>query len=131
MPQGSDTPNNPIVETNSLIASDRVQSTRVFGRDGDKLGTVHNFMVDKRSGQIAYVVVSTGGFLGLGQAYHPLPWSFFSYDAQQDGYVVRVDKRMLEGGPSFRPDTAPNFDDSYGKRVSDYYAAEAGGTPAY
>lgn len=113
------------VETSALIASDRVQGTKVYGRDGDKLGTVHNVMIDKRAGQVAYVVISTGGFLGLGQAYHPLPWSAFRYDEDQGGYVVHVDKRMLEGGPSFRPDTAPVFDEAYGRRVSDYYQVPA------
>ena len=112
-----------ITETSSLIASDKVEGTKVFGRDGQKIGSVHNFMVNKRSGQVAYVVISTGGFLGLGQAYHPLPWSIFSYDEQQAGYVVQVDKRMLDGGPSFRLDNAPVFDDSYGRRISDYFAA--------
>lgn len=56
-----------------LVASDQVQGIKVYGRDGDKLGTVHNLTIDRRSGQVAYVIVSTGGFLGLGQAYHPLP----------------------------------------------------------
>jgi len=112
-----------MTETSSLIASDRVEGTKVFGRDGQKIGSVHNFMVNKRSGQVAYVVISTGGFLGLGQAYHPLPWSIFSYDEQQGGYAVNVDKRMLDGAPSFRPDNAPVFDDAYGRRISDYFAA--------
>ncbi|WP_116090795.1 PRC-barrel domain-containing protein [Sphingomonas crusticola] len=119
-----DTPSaTPDPATSSLIASDRVEGTKVFGRDGGKLGAVHNFVVDKRSGQVAYVVVSTGGFLGLGQAYHPLPWSAFAYDEVQGGYVVQVDRRMLDGGPSFRPDSAPVFDDAYGRRISEYYAS--------
>lgn len=104
-----------------LISSDRVEGTPVFGRDGDKLGKVHTLVIDKSSGQVAYVVISTGGFLGLGQAYHPLPWSAFQYDVQQQGYVVQVDKRMLDGAPSFRPDTTPTFDEAYGARVTDYY----------
>ena len=120
------TPAAGAAERSLLIASDRVEGTIVFGRDGDKLGKVHNLMIDKRSGQVAYVVVSSGGFLGLGQVYHPLPWSAFHYDEQQDGYVAQVDARMLEGGPSFRPDTAPTFDEAYGKRVSDYYQLPAG-----
>jgi len=113
-------------ETTLLIASDRVEGTRVFGRDGDKIGTVYNFMVDKRTGQVAYVVISTGGFLGLGQAYHPLPWTAFTYDEDKGGYLIQFDKRMLEGGPSFRPDTAPVFDEAYGKRVNDYYQLPPG-----
>ena len=109
----------------SLIASNRVEGTKVFGRDGDRLGAVSHFMLDKRSGQAAFVVVSTGGFLGLGQAYHPLPWSAFAYDEAQSGYVVAINKKMLDGGPTFRPDSAPSFDDAYAQRVADYYRGAA------
>lgn len=108
-------------ETSALIASNKVEGTRVFDAAGSKLGTVYNFMVDKRSGQVAYVVVSTGGFLGLGQAYHPLPWSAFRYDESKGGYVLGVSSDMLAGGPSFRPDSAPTFDESYGRRIDEYY----------
>lgn len=113
-------------ETDSLIASNKVEGTRVHDAGGVRIGTVYNFMVNKRSGQVAYVVVSTGGFLGLGQAYHPLPWSLFKYDEGVGGYVVHVTKDMLAGGPSYRPDTAPRFDDGYGRRVDDYYKLPPG-----
>ena len=39
-----------IEETNRLIASNKVEGTAVYNRQGEKLGTVDNFMVDKRSG---------------------------------------------------------------------------------
>ena len=111
----------PTRETSSLIASDQVSGTKVYAADGSKLGTVHSFIVAKQSGQVTYVVISTGGFLGLGQAYHPLPWSALTYDQQQGGYVIQIDKSMLAGGPSYRPDTTPVFDDAYGRRIDDYY----------
>ncbi len=113
-------------ETAALIASDKVQGTRVYGTDGGKIGAIHNLMVDKRSGQVAYVVLSTGGFLGLGQAYHPLPWSALKYDERQEGYVLQISSDRLAGGPSFRPDTAPDFDDGYGRRIDDYYRLPPG-----
>lgn len=110
-------------ETSSLIASDQVSGTKIFAADGSKLGSVHNFMVAKRTGQVAYVVISTGGFLGLGQAYHPLPWHALRYDEQAGGYVIDIDRTMLAGGPSYRPDSTPMFDDAYGQRIDDYYRA--------
>jgi sporulation protein YlmC with PRC-barrel domain len=117
---------NPISETSSLIASNRVEGTVVYDAGGSKMGSVYNFMVDKRSGQVAYVVVSTGGFLGLGQAYHPLPWSAFHYEEAKGGYVVQVTRDMLAGGPSFRPDSAPIFDEAYGSRIDEYYRLPPG-----
>ena len=34
-------------ETDELISSEKVDSTAVYNRDGDSLGTVHNLMIDK------------------------------------------------------------------------------------
>jgi hypothetical protein len=31
-------------------------------------------MIDKRSGKAEYAIMSFGGFLGIGDSYHPLPW---------------------------------------------------------
>ena len=64
-----------IEETRRLIASSKVEGTPVFNRTGEHLGSVYNFMVDKISGQVAYAVMSFGGFLGIGGSYHPLPWA--------------------------------------------------------
>jgi hypothetical protein len=55
-----------VEETRRLIASSKVEGTPVSNRASEQLGTVYNFMVDKVSGQVAYVVMSFGGFLGIG-----------------------------------------------------------------
>ena len=75
-------------ETSDLISSDKVEGTAVYNRSGDRLGSVYNFMVNKRSGKVAYAVMSFGGFLGMGASYHPLPWDQLTYDPVQGGYIV-------------------------------------------
>src|SRR3954454_4536399 len=82
-------------ETGELIASNKVERTRVYNRQGENLGTVHNFMVNKRSGQVEYAVMSFGGFLGMGESYHPPPWKSLTYDTRQGGYVVPRGKLVL------------------------------------
>ena len=72
-------------ETNRLIASDKVEGTAVYNRAGERLGEVYNFMVDKYSGRVAYAVMSFGGFLGIGEKYHPLPWKVLTYDTGLGG----------------------------------------------
>ena len=42
-------------------------------------------MIDKRSGKVAYAIMSFGGFLGVGEDYHPLPWNTLKYDTRQGG----------------------------------------------
>jgi len=60
-------------ETASLIGSDKVEGTAVYGPDQRKIGTVQRVMLDKISGKVAYAVVSFGGFLGMGEDYYPMP----------------------------------------------------------
>lgn len=111
----------PRDETSHLIASNKVEGTSVYGRDGDKLGTIYNFMVDKRSGRVEYAMMSYGGFLGMGTRYYPLPWRMLEYDLSEGGYHVNMSERDLEDAPSFDRNTEPRFDRRYGSRVHDYY----------
>ena len=69
-------------ETSTLISSDKVEGTAVYNREGEKLGSIHTLMIDKVSGKVAYAVMSFGGFLGIGDRYHPLPWSMLDYETR-------------------------------------------------
>jgi sporulation protein YlmC with PRC-barrel domain len=83
----------PRDETERLIASNKVEGTPVYDRNGDRMGTVHNFMVDKFRGRVMYAVLKSGsGFLGLDDRYYPLDWDQLTFDTNLGGY--RLD--MLE-----------------------------------
>jgi len=114
----------PIDETSRLIASNKVEGTPVYGRGGERLGSIYNFMVDKLSGQVEYAVMSYGGFLGLGQRYFPLPWRVLTYDTREGGYHVAMTERDLERAPSFGRDDEPQFSRDYGRRVNDWYGVD-------
>lgn len=110
-------------ETDRLIASNKVEGTAVYDRQGNKLGSVYNFMVDKRAGKVEYAVMSFGGFLGMGNDYHPLPWDQLTYDTDQGGYVVNLTKEHLEGAPRYSSGNEPTFDRDYGREVYGYYGS--------
>lgn len=104
---GSDDHNRgvPMDETERLIASNKVEGTPVYDRHGDKLGSVHNFMVDKRSGQVVYAVLKhSGGFLGLNERYYPLDWDQLDYDTRLEGYAVGLEEEDLDSFGSFDSD---------------------------
>src|ERR1700691_3006026 len=100
-----------IEETDRLIASDKVEGTAVYNRKSERLGTVHNFMVDKTSGRDDYAVMSFGCFLGMGESYHPLPWRVLTYDTRQGGFVIDFDKSRLTKAPSYTASNMPNWSD--------------------
>ncbi|WP_326914873.1 PRC-barrel domain-containing protein [Sphingopyxis chilensis] len=111
-------------ETDRLIASNKVEGTAVYNREGEKLGSVYNFMVDKRAGQVEYAVLQFGGLFGIGSDYYPLPWDVLTYDTRQGGYVVALDKAMLEKAPRYSGDAQPAFDRNYGRDVYGYYGVD-------
>lgn len=110
-----------VEETATLIASDKVEGTAVYNRQGDRLGSVSNFMVDKQSGTVRYAVLSFGGFLGMGQDHYPLPWSMLNYDTDKNGYLVDLDKAVLDDAPRYAAGSEPAYDREYGRSVYDYY----------
>lgn len=114
-------------ETGTLINADKVKGTAVFNGSGEKLGTVDDIMIDKLNGNVAYAVMSFGGFLGMGEKHHPLPWDLLNYDEAENGYVVNLSKEELEGAPTIdRGQTDRLLDRQYGESIYSYY-----GVPPY
>lgn len=107
--------------TSDVISSDRVEGTNVYNDAGDKLGSIDELMIDKRSGHVRYAVLEFGGFLGMGTDRYPLPWDVLKYDTSREGYVVPVDKKQLESAPHYTKDSRPDYDEKFGRSVSDYY----------
>ena len=97
-------PNATSREPHSLIASDRVEDTPVRRSNGDKVGTIQRVMIDKLSGNVAYAVLSFGGFLGMGQKHLPIPWARLKYDRTLGAYQLDLSEQELARAPSFAAD---------------------------
>ncbi len=106
----------------AMISASRVNGTTVYDTGGTKIGTIDDLMIDKLSGNTRYAVMSFGGFLGIGDKYHPLPWNTLKYDPNLGGYVVNVSREQLERGPAYAASETPAWDDDeYSHRLDDYY----------
>ena len=88
--------------THELISSARVEGTPVFGSDGNKLGTIQSVLIHKISGQAVYAVLAFGGFLHRREYVHPVLWDQLHYDVERHGYVVKLTREQIEGGPKVR-----------------------------
>lgn len=98
----------------ALISSRRVEGTPVYNRADQRLGAIHSVMIDKRSGQVAFAVLSFGGIFGLGERVHPVPWGMLRYDVDLDAYVVDLTREQLKDAPTL------NLDDADRPRPQDY-----------
>jgi len=111
-------------ESTNLISSEKVAGTAVYNTAGEEIGSIHDLMLDKKSGAVAYAVMSFGGFLGMGSKFHPLPWSLLKYDTYKGGYVVNLDKDQLEGAPAYDADVEPSWGQNYDDKIYNYYGAK-------
>src|SRR5215218_8512532 len=111
-------------ETRNLIASDKVEGTPVRRSDGEKIGTIERVMIEKRSGKVAYAVMSFGGFMGLGEDYYTLPWSVLKYNTQLDAYELNLTEDQLRGAPQRTAEGGDaSFDREWEEHVHRYYNA--------
>lgn len=109
-------------ETVSLIGSDKVEGTTVYGADDRKIGSVQRVMIDKVSGKVVYAVISFGGFLGMGEDYYPMPWQNLKYDTRLDGYRTAVTEDQLKGAPKYSQSQGWDWSSRENdRRVYDYY----------
>lgn len=110
---------------NIVKAKEDVCGKNVKNNAGEDLGNVKEIMLDKASGHVAYVVLESGSFLGLGGKYFALPWGIFNYDDDDDCFRVNIDAERLKQAPGFDKDHWPNAADrTWQKSVYSYYGTK-------
>ena len=104
------------------IRASRVIGTEVKDTSGNSIGKIEDVVLDKTDNSIMFAVVGFGGFLGIGEKFHPLPWSVLDFDPEHQAYVVPYTKEQLKAAPS---DTITELtrEDGYAQRdrAYDYY----------
>ena len=88
-------------ETAELIYASKVKGTDVYDAADQHIGSIDDIALTKIGGEVAYAVLSFGGFLGIGEKYHPLPWNALDYDTRLGGYRVATAGENLREAPSF------------------------------
>jgi sporulation protein YlmC with PRC-barrel domain len=120
----------PVVDGNHnglglrVIAAAALKGDDVLNTAGDKLGTLDEIILDVPSGRIAYAVLSTGGFLGIGDKLFAIPWRALTRDPENECFILDVSKERLEQAPKFDKDHWPAIaDKAWAREVHTYYRA--------
>jgi sporulation protein YlmC with PRC-barrel domain len=104
-----------------------VKTENVIGRDvtntaEENLGEIKEVMLDKQTGRVAYVVLESGTFLGMGGKLFALPWNSIKYNAESNSFILNIDKEKLKKAPGFDKDHWPDMADrQFGTTISNYY----------
>jgi hypothetical protein len=88
------------------------------------IGNIKRVMIDKISGQVAYAVMSFGGFLGMGTEEHAIPWNKLTYDTSLEGFRTDITQQQLRGAPDFSRDRDHDWTDRNREReLHSHYGA--------
>lgn len=110
--------------TDAITAS-RVMGTNVYNTAGESIGSIEDVMLDKTSNSIMFAVIGFGGFLGIGEKYHAVPWSVLDYDVDRGGYVVPFSREQLEAAPVYSINELTGSDGKMARDASyDYYKVD-------
>lgn len=113
---------DPDKKFRNVLSASTLAGNSVHNAAGDNLGKVDEIMIDIPAGQIAYAVISFGGFLGLGDKLFAVPWSALKVDEDEKCFVLNADKRSMEKAPGFDKDAWPDMSDpDWESEISNYY----------
>ena len=89
----------------------KIVGSEVRNKAGDKIGEIRDLMIDN-NGTIRLAIVSTGGFLGVGDQLHAVPWDLLTLGPKDD-HILDIDKAHLQATPGFTSKTWPNLGDDH------------------
>lgn len=91
-----------------VLSATSIIGNKVMNDSGEQLGNIKELMIDLKDGQIAYAVLSFGGFLGLGDKLFAIPWEALTINLEDHTITLDVDKEVLKDAPGFDKDHWPD-----------------------
>lgn len=108
-----------------IMGADTLVGNDVYNQKDENLGDIKEIMLDMRSGQVGYAVLSFGGFLGMGEKLFAVPWNALKLDTENKRFVLNVAKDRLKDAPGFDKGHWPNMaDQSWAQKIHSYYGTE-------
>ena len=107
----------------ALLSASSITGDEVCNMKDEKLGKIHEVMLDMSEGKIRYAVLAAGGFLGIGERFFAVPWKALTLNKKDKNFMLDVDVERLKKAPGFDKDNWPNMaDPSWNSSVESYYA---------
>ncbi|CAN7742485.1 PRC-barrel domain-containing protein [Paraburkholderia terricola] len=105
-----------------VMAASTLDGNKVMSSDGEYIGKISDIMLDVRGGRIAYAVLSSGGFLGVGDTLHAIPWNALTLDTDDKCFVLDAPAERIGSAPGFDRDNWPAMTDmQWGTSLHAYY----------
>ncbi len=100
--------------------SSDIVGTNVKAANDDTIGEIVDLILDFKSGEIRGVVISSGGFLGIGDTLSSVPTSALRYDARTESFKTKLTKEQLTNAPQYTKETWESTKDGMGDKLRSY-----------
>lgn len=108
----------------ALMGADTLIGDEVYNHNDEELGDIKEIMLDMRTGQIAYAVLSFGGILGMGDKLFAVPWERLTLDTINKRFLLNVDKSQLKDAPGFDKNNWPDMgSDAWNQQMEAFYGS--------
>lgn len=105
-----------------LLSASTLTGNDVCNTQNENLGSIKEIMLDVHSGTVRYAVLSSGGFLGIGDKLFAIPWQALAIDTENKRFVLDVDAEYLKNAPGFDKDNWPDMADiTWAEGIHSYY----------
>jgi sporulation protein YlmC with PRC-barrel domain len=94
-----------------LMTANTLEGDNVVNRQGETLGEIKEIMIDVPRGRVAYAVMASDGFLGVGEKLFALPWSALTLDTERECFLIDAAKERFKKAPGFDKDRWPSSAD--------------------
>jgi sporulation protein YlmC with PRC-barrel domain len=84
-----------------------VRGETVKAANGDAIGEIDRIMVDPSTRRVAYLLLSRGGFLGLGEEWVPIPPQAIAWSSQAGAYTLKGSTAHSEPIAGLQHDDVP------------------------
>ncbi len=99
----------PTTRLTQIQKASKLMGMPVKNRQDEKLGTVDNLLVDVQAGRIVAVVVTAGGFIGIGEELSAVPPTALAFNQGNNSLQLDTTKEQLAAAPHFKADQWPDF----------------------
>ena len=108
-----------------LATPSSLEGRTIRSRDDHKVGVISSVVLDESTGQVEYLLVTTGGILGVGEKYHPVPWRHVRFDAQSGDYLGDFGRNAIKSAPAYDRDQLSSTAYGWAEQVGQHFELEA------
>jgi hypothetical protein len=109
-----------------LLFGSKIKGSEVKNLQAQDIGSIDELVVDPDSGQVRFVVLNVGGFLGVDAKEVAVPWRAFQVTENKDGagnFVLDTTKDKLEQAPAFDATKITQmYDRAQSEPIFDYWS---------